>query len=228
LDVSEPLPSDTVLYITNADGSEPTELPTAPGGDSEPAWSPDGKRIAFSSLRDGRPLIYVINLVDQSVTRLTEPTSDFDVARQPSWSPFGNQVIFAKKRVGAYQVWAVTDAGQGQQQIIHSGQEYWDYQPVWSPDGKMITFGQRNSEGPVLPWAMVIAYENRDTASAKEIRIRPLPVENVHYAPDGQWLVFEGKSPNNNLDVFYSTADGDQRTRLTTDPGLDFDPAWRP
>ncbi len=227
-DLSEPLPRDTVLYIANADGSEPTALPTAPGGDSEPAWSPDGKRIAFTSLRDGRPLIYVINLQDQSVTRLTEPATDFDVARQPSWSPFGNQVLFAKKRVSAYQIWAVTDAGQGQQQIILSGQLYWDYLPVWSPDGKTISFTERNSEGPVLPWAMDIAYENRNTSAAQQIKIKPLPVENLHYSPDGQWLVFEGKSENNNLDIFYSTTTGDQRTRLTTDPGLDFDPAWRP
>ena len=227
-DISEPLLQDTVIYISNADGSELTALPTVPGGDSEPAWSPDGKRIAFTSIRDGQPLIYVMNLVDQSVIRLIEPSLDFDSARQPSWSPVGNQLLFAKKRAGAFQIWSVTDAGQGEQQIVRSGQEYWDYYPIWSPDGKIISFTERNADGPVLPWPMSIPYEARDTASAKSVTAPPRPVSNVHYSPDGKWFVFEGLSPDNNLDIFYATVTGDQRTRLTKDPGKDFDPAWRP
>ena len=204
-------------------------MPTVPGGgDSEPAWSPDGKRIAFTSIRDGQPLIYEMNLADQSVTRLIAPSADFDSARQPSWSPFGNQILFAKKRAGAYQIWSVTDAGQGEQQIVRSGLQYWDYGPIWSPDGKTVSFTERNAEGPVLPWPMSIPYEGRDTAAAKQVRIRPLPAANVHYSPDGKWFVFEGYSPDNNMDIFYATITGDQRTRLTTDPGMDFDPAWQP
>ena len=92
LDISEGPTADTALYTINADGSNLVALPTVPGGDSEPAWSPDGKRIVFTSLRDGRPLIYVLDLMDQSVKRLTEPSADFAAARQPAWSPFGNQI----------------------------------------------------------------------------------------------------------------------------------------
>jgi serine/threonine protein kinase len=228
LDVSNPMPLNTVLYVANADGSEPTQLPTVPGGDFEPAWSPDGKHIAFTSIRDGPPLIYMMNLADQTVTRLTEPGADFDIARQPSWSPFSNQIVFAKKRASAYQIWTVTDAGQGQQQIARSGQTFWDYHPIWSPDGKLVLFTERKASGPVTPWEMSIPYESRDTSASVQVKLFPLPVENAHFSPDGLWFVFEGKSTPVNIDIYYATVDGDRRTRLTTDPGADFDPAWRP
>jgi Tol biopolymer transport system component len=228
LDVSEGPAPDTALYLVNADGSGLVALPTAPGGDSEPAWSPEGQRIAFTSLRDGRPLIYVLDLVDQSVTRLTEPSPEFDQARQPAWSPFGNQLVFTKKRVDTFQIWSMTDSGQGEQPISRGGQQFWDFAPTWSPDGALIFYTQRNAEGPVLPWIMSIPYERRNTEQSTRLRLSPLPVEKPHVSPDGLWLVFEGKGPEENRDIFISTIAGELRQRVTTDPGMDFHPAWRP
>ncbi len=227
LDVAEKPPKDTILYIINVDGTNLTPLPTVPGADFEPAWSPDGTRIAFTSMRDGHMQIYVINLTDMTVTRLTNTPGDVDT-RQPAWSPFSNQIVYALKRFDTYQIWSMTDAGLGQQQIVRRGLEVWDYLPIWSPDATRVLFIERNAAGPVSPWAMSIVYEERNTGQAVRLDLGPLPIEDLRYSPDGFWLAFESKSDDNNRDIFYALVTGAQRTRLTKDPGVDFDPAWRP
>jgi eukaryotic-like serine/threonine-protein kinase len=215
---------DSSLYLINADGTGQTALTTIPGADFDPAWSPDGDRIAFASMRDGRREIYVLTLKTGAVTRLTNST---DVENtQPSWSPLGNQIVYTVKRVGAYQIWSMSDTGQGNVQVVRSGQQLWDFSPVWMPDGETILFNQRNL-GPSLPWLMSIRFEDRETQEPTKLDLQK-PIENVRFSPDGLWIVFEGQDETTNRDIYFMTITGGDRTRLTNDPKADFDPVWRP
>src|SRR5688572_26717681 len=215
---------ESSLYLINVDGTGLKNLTTVPGSDFDPAWSPDGTRIAFTSVRDGYKQIYVLDVNSLAITRLTNTSADIE-SSQPAWSPDGNLIIYTVKRVGAYQVWAMTDTGQENVQLVRSGQALWDFLPAWSPDGKTVFFNQR-WRTPTRPWLMRLNYEDLDL---DPVRLNfPLPIEDVEFSPDGLWLVFEGTDSGNNRDIYFMTVAGSGRTRLTTDPGVDFDPAWRP
>ncbi|MEO8354412.1 MAG: protein kinase [Chloroflexota bacterium] len=214
---------DSSLYVMNADGTATRQLMNVPGADFEPAWSPDGKRIAFTSIRDGNKHIYVIAMDSLAVTRLT--ALDVNIQNsQPAWSPDGKQIAYLVKRVGTYQVWAMSDLGQDNVQLVRSGQSLWDFAPAWSRDGRIILFSQRSGSGS-RPWLMSLQYA--DAGNATRLNFST-PIQDVEYSPDGLWLVFEGMANDGNRDIYFMTVTGGSRTRLTNDPAVDFDPAWHP
>lgn len=217
--------NDSGLFVINADGTGMRSLNAAPGGDFDPAWSPDGNRIAFSSLRDGRKEIYILSVNSGTVTRLTTSTSDVENT-QPAWSPTGNQIVYTVQRLGAYQVWAMSVTGQDNVQLVRSGQQIWDYLPIWSPDGETVIFNERNL-GPGRPWLMSLRYADYDTQQPIRLDL-PTPIEDVEFSPDGLWIIFESTDSNGNRDIYFSTIAGGNRTRLTSDSSVEFDPAWRP
>jgi Tol biopolymer transport system component len=215
------------LFMVNADGTGLTRLTEVPGGDFDPAWSPDGVHIAFTSFRDGHLDIYIYNMVDQSAMRITNTGSDVE-PRSPAWSPDGKFIAYAVKRFGVYQIWLMTETGEDQRQVVRSGTDYSDYLPTWTPDGLYIVFNQRQSGAASLPYLMSIVPQNTTIQQGTPLSFKPLPIENVDYSPDGLWVVYEGQAKDQNTDIFYADVNGKNQVRLTIGPGLDFDPEWRP
>ncbi len=202
--------------MMNADGSGLTPLITVPGGDYDPAWSPDGNTIAFTSLRDGMPHIYLYNLTDNSVSRLSSPTTH---DRRPAWSADGTKIAFETTRLGNYQVWTMNADGTSPREFANFNSGL-TYMPTWAHDGKHIVFTLGNYS--------YLVSKQLGGVSMPEIKLSDI---QYNYDPifsyDDKWLLFEHKE-NNNSDIYYMLVSGGKLTRLTTDPGLDFNPVWRP
>jgi eukaryotic-like serine/threonine-protein kinase len=214
------------IYLMNADGSNVRLMPNTTVGDFDPAWSPEGDRIAFTSVRTGRPHIFVVNLKDNSVQELSDTRlPDF----QPAWHPGGKQLAFIRHNPFPH-VWVMSDQGLTEFQFSANGNVV-DLWPMWSPAGDFILFTRSQVE-PAIPWLMVKYYEDRD--NNKEYRIRPEgapdpgPVGGPSISPDGNWIAFESWPDGRNHDIFIMDINGANRRRLTSDPGFDFNPAWKP
>lgn len=218
---------DAGLYIINADGSGLTPIATVPGGDFDPSWSPDGKSIVFTSLRTGQMEIFILDVAGQSVTQVTKGTSTIE-SRQAAWSPDGSQLVYVVKRFGVYQIWLMNADGTDAKQIVRSGTKLSDYLPTWSQDGQLILFNQRCASTFCFPYLMRISATDRTVEQGTPLQLNALSIEDVDYSPDGFWLVYEGEESDENNDIYYMTVTSANRTRLTTDADLDFDPVWRP
>ncbi len=73
-----------------AGGAAPTKLIASTGNDGEPAWSPDGTRIAFASDRDGTPQVYVANRDGSNVVKVTSKARSYT----PAWAPDGTKLVY--------------------------------------------------------------------------------------------------------------------------------------
>jgi Tol biopolymer transport system component len=220
-------PQDTYdgasIYIINADGTGEVALLASAHGDFDPAWSPDGTRIAFTSLRDGYQQIYTINLASSEITRITE-TSNEITARQPAWSPDGLMLAYAARRLGILQIWQAASDGTNPVQVVRNGSQYNDFMPAFGPDSGLLFYSETTSDFLAPPWLMSVEPESSDTGIRS--RAQP-PVVDVQVSPDGFWLIFES-SDGQNTDIYRTLISGGNRTRLTSDLSQDFDPAWQP
>src|SRR5687768_3944167 len=102
---------------------------------ANPAWSPDGRRIAFNSDRLGIGEadhdLWVVNADGSNMRRLTlAPPIDTD----PSWSPDGRRIVFESDRAGNIEIWSL-DAGGSSEPTRLTTSAGEDADPAWSPDG---------------------------------------------------------------------------------------------
>jgi Tol biopolymer transport system component len=220
------------IYFMDADGQNPTLVTNAAHSfDFQPAWSPDGAKIAFSSSRDvdgdGYPDgldIYVIDADGQNETRLTFDT----LSSKPTWSPDGTKIAFDSERDGdpnatSLEIYVMDANGQNQTQLTNNSASLTG-EPAWSPDGTKIAF-----------------FSNRD-AFLGEIYVMDVSGGNVKrltftsggnwapaWSPDGTKIAFSsGRVAGQTEQIYVMDADGQNQIQLTNGFLRSTLPAWSP
>ena len=127
------------IYVMNGDGSGQTRLTDNKFHEINPAFSPDGRKIAFACTRNGDidQQIYIMHANGSNQTRLTYAAGN---EFQPTWSPDGTKVAYILAATNNYRIIIMNIDGSGQATIFQS--------PAflntldWSPDGAKIAFEQ--------------------------------------------------------------------------------------
>ncbi len=106
---------------------------------SSPAWSPDGKRLAFV-LGDRRGNSDVM-LLDMETGRVRRLTDNNGINTEPCWNPSGTQIAFTSDREGGPQVFLMQDDGSNLRRLTVEGA--YNASPAWSPTGEYLAYVSR-------------------------------------------------------------------------------------
>jgi TolB protein len=223
---------DDDIWVMRADGSRPRVLtrdrPRAGGPaplDTAPAWSPDGRRIAFASDRaGGEHEIYVMSADGSGVRRLTR-TARHVIDTTPAWSPDGRRIAFASTRAGHFnlELFTMRPDGTGLRRLTRTGGSDAvlgdDATPSYAPDGSRIAFASnRDQNNEVYVMDADGSGQRRLTRSARADDLLP------RFSPDGARIAFSSSGPTGASRVIVMGADGSAPRALG--PGAE--PSWLP
>jgi TolB protein len=170
--------SDTphIVIRSLGDGGSKTVLPMF---GNEPAWSPDGKLIAFQSHGKGELLqIYLVRPDGSALRQLTKGTGSGDGASEAAWAPDGRRIAFTADFDGDQEIYIVRIDGTGLRKLTRTSVD--EMHPAWSPDGRRLAFAR--STGAFERTAIVVI----DLKTARETEIASAEDPDMVFEPTWQ------------------------------------------
>ncbi len=216
---------NTSIYIATFSGDSLTNpvvrlVETVPGGDFNPAWSADGQKLAFTSLREGQkivPFIYFRDLTANTTSRMPA-SARYD--RHPSLAPDGN--LYAVEAQNANGVYFINVRNPKEKaENPNAGERYLNnvspsLMPDISPDGQYVYFVETPAERWLTRQGLTSGLPER-LIEGKGFLYDP------DVSPDCSFVVYEMDG-----DLYRVNVNSREITRLTTGSELDFQPSWRP
>jgi Tol biopolymer transport system component len=212
------------IYTMWPDGSGVVRVTNDPAIDYQPAWSPDGRDLAFTSSRGNNWDIYRVaaslDEAEQSAAVVQRLTAHRKRDESPAWSPKGHSLIYITYRGGNPQIWRMDALGENQEQLTNS--RYPHLNAAWSPDAERVVFVAQFGSNTEL-YTLNLA-DTTDTPLSDD---NPAPDLDPRWSPNGGSVVFSS-GRDGNAEIYTITADGQTLQRLTNHPASDTQPAWSP
>ncbi|MGC2322037.1 MAG: hypothetical protein WA463_05360 [Terriglobales bacterium] len=201
------------IFTARADGSDLKRLTTSPGYDAEATISRDGKKIVFTSMRDGDLDVYTMNADGTGVRRLT---TELGYDGGPFFSADGKKIVYrahhprTPEEIARYkdllkqgviepanfEIWTMDSDGSHKRQITRNGAA--NFAPFWHPDGKRIIFASNMAEPGSRNFDLYII--NADGSGQERITSHPDFDAFPMFSSDGKKLVWasnrNGKQPH--------------------------------
>ncbi|HLL73524.1 MAG TPA: S8 family serine peptidase [Pyrinomonadaceae bacterium] len=217
------------IYSINPDGTEEARLTTHDYSDDMwPEYSPDGRKIAFTSGRgdDLYYQVYVMNADGTNVTRVTNSRTGHSV--ESAWSPDGSQIAFRTNRdAGDWEIYVINADGTNERRLTYSAG--FDIDPAWSPDGTKIVFPTVRDS----PYNIELYTMNADGSNPVNItnNLSGVGAHNDYYpawSSTGAKIafIFDGGNDPRSDQVFVMNADGSGRVNLSNNNHWEYNPSW--
>lgn len=173
------------IYLLSQSSGELLRLTYDPGDDRDPAWSPDGRYLAFASHRAKGWDLYTMEMSSGTILRITR-TPEFEGG--PTWSSDGRWLAYEGYRDGNLDIYILNvETGEGHRVTDDPAP---DYSPAWSPDGRHIAFTSYRDDNQDL---FILSLDDGSV-----INLTNTPDQNEDYpawSPSGEYLAFSAGVP---------------------------------
>jgi Tol biopolymer transport system component/C-terminal processing protease CtpA/Prc len=174
-----------VFAAGSREGGDAARVTTTPAAESQVAWAPDSRRIAYTSLRDGTPNVFLYDFGTRTETRLTRGSEE---SHSPRFSPDGRRIAYVR----AGRELRVMELGGGGDRVLATGVLQTppltsDRPFAWSPDGRWIAYAAAGER-------LFLNVHVVPTAGGES---RPVSFlanssgNSISWSPDGAFLLFE-------------------------------------
>ena len=205
------------IVVGDWDGASPQPL-TGASINLLPAWTPDGKTVAFTSFRDGGGAhIYTVDTATRQVKPLVLMG---DFATGASYAPDGLRFLFSSSLEDNTDVYVSQADGSAGRRLTDA--RGIDISASWSADGKRVAFISERAGSPQVY-----------TMSADGTDVRRLTFQGNYnqepaWSPKGDLIAFSGRDEHRNFDIYTVNVETGKVARLTQGQGTNEKPAWSP
>ena len=203
------------LNVADADGEGVQASLTSPASIISPAWSPDGRQLAYVSFEGGKAII-VVQEVLTGQRRILAAFKGTNSA--PAWSPDGSQLVVTLSRDGGSQLYVIGTSGGAVRRLMQSNAI--DTEAVWSPDGASIYFVSDRGGGPQIYRVPATGGDATRVTFTGSYNVSPA------LSPDGRLMTYVGRVGGADRVHLMDLSSGN--VRVLTDTSDDESPSFAP